>query len=52
MNTSCEIALRWMPQKLTNKKFTFQYWPGAVKQEVITWDSVDPDLSSYGVTRI
>ena len=40
-----------MPQDLTDDKSTgnnkFRYWLGAVRQQAITWTSVDQDLQRH-----
>ena len=42
---SYEIALRWMPQDLTDdSQHWFRLWLGAVRQEANTWADVGPDL--------
>ena len=43
LGTFCNIALRWMPQNLTNEK-CFREWLDPVRQQVITWVNVNPDL--------
>ena len=54
LGTHCEIALRWMPQSLINKKSTtqhwFRLWLGAVREQVITWANVYPDLCHHMVS--
>ena len=56
-NTEClfglSIALRWMPQDLTNEKSTLvQVTVWCSRQQAITWANVDPNLCrhmAYGV---
>ena len=43
LGTLCNIALRWMPQNLTNEK-CFREWLDPVRQQVITWVNVNPEL--------
>ena len=45
---SCELTLRWMPQNVVvlNQHY-FRSWLGAVRQQAITWVSVDPDLCRH-----
>ena len=48
---SCEIALIWMSLDFTDDQSTlFQVMAGAVRQQAITWDNVDPDLCRHMVS--
>ena len=43
---SCEIALEWIPQKTFDDESTLaQLMVSAIRQQSITWASVDSDLS-------
>ena len=45
---SCEIALLWMSlASLMISQHWFRWWLGAVRQQVITWANVDPDLCRH-----
>ena len=46
--THCEIALKWMPQNLTNKKSTLvQVMVWCRQATSLTWANVDPDLCHH-----
>ena len=53
MGTSCEIALRWIPQNIFDDKSTLvQVIVGACWHQAITWRNVDPDLCChFGITK-
>ena len=48
--TCCEIALRQIPQYLTNEKSTVvqvMAWYCHDRQQAISWANADPDLCNY-----
>ena len=48
MSTSCDVALRQMPQKTIDDKSTLvQEMVGAVRQQAMTWTIADPNLSHH-----
>ena len=46
INTGLEIGHEWMSQN-TFDKSKFRYWFGTIRQQAITWTSVDPDLCHH-----
>ena len=51
-STACKIALRWVPQNLTNKKSTLvQVMAWCNRQQAITWANVDPDLCRHMASK-
>ena len=43
--TSCEMALKWMPQNTFDEnQHLIRLWPGAIRHQAITWPNVDPHL--------
>ena len=48
LGTHCEIALRWMPQNLTNKKSTLvEVMAWCHRHQAITWANADRDICQH-----